>query len=205
MYWSVLRAMGLSTRVGLGNRKEQDTPHEPDVRMGVTRGSPMFKDMNYHYSSDFVCPFFLRSLAMPNPTQKTTITRCAHMVDAFDRPYWGYNSDELAKIDPMCPIAGFPFLPPTATQRPSDHTMPEVDSTHSTLEFLWGPDLGSLHTVAQMGVTAFGWSANSGLAFPSMDPLAMPVWNQEVKQRRATTEDIFGLDSGLQDDQPESV
>ena len=123
-------------------------------------------------------PFFLRSLAMPNPTRKTTITRCVRIVAAVDRPYWGYNSDELAKIDPMCVVAGFPFLPPTATQRPSDHTVPEVDST---LEFPWAPDLGSLRPVAPIGVTADRWSGDSSLVFPLMDPLAVPAWNGEIE------------------------
>ena len=147
----------------------------------------------------FPLVFFLLSLAMPSPTQKTTITRYVHLEAAVDRPYWGYNSDELAKIDPM---SVFRYLPPTATQRPSSRTTPEVDST---LEFPRGLDLDSLHTLAQMGVPAYGWSAHSGLVFPSMDPLAMPVWNEEVKQRRATTDDIFRFDSGPQPDQLESV
>ena len=115
---------------------------------------------------------------MPNPILKTTITRYVHMVDALDRPYWGYNSDELAMIDPLCVVAGFPFLPPTATQRSSDHTMPEVDST---LEFPWVPDLGSLRPVAPMGVTADKWSADSSLVVPSVNPLAVPAWNGEVE------------------------
>ena len=135
-------------------------------------------ELDYHYSSNFLCPFFLRSLAMPNPIQKTTITRYVHMVAAVDRPYWGYNSDELAKIDPMCVVTGFPLLPPTATQRLSDHTIPEV---YSTLEFPWAPDLGSLRPVASMGVTADRWSADSSLVFPSMDPFAVPAWNGEIE------------------------
>ena len=149
---------------------------------------------------------------MPNPTQKTTITRYVYIVAAVDRSYWGYNSDELAKIDPMCVVAGFRFLPPTATQRLSDHTMPEVDST---LEFPWGPDLGSLHLVAPMGVTAMGvtaerWSADSNLVLPSLDPLAVPEWNGEIEvkvpnQRRATTDHIFRFDPGPQHDQIESM
>ena len=149
---------------------------------------------------------------MSNPNQNATITRYVHIVAAVDRPYWGYNSDELAKIDPMCVVAGFRFLPPTATQRPSDHTMPEVDST---LEFPCGPVLGSRHLVRPMGVTTMGviaerWSADSSLVFPSLDPLAVPAWNGEMEvrysnQRRATTDDIFRFDPGPQHDQLESV
>ena len=115
---------------------------------------------------------------MPNPTRKTTITRCVRVIAAVDRPHWGYNSDELAKIDPMCVVAGFPFLPPMATQRPSDYTMPEVDST---LELPWAPDLGSLRPVALMGVIADKWSADSSLVFPSADPVAVPAWNREIE------------------------
>ena len=100
------------------------------------------------------------------------------MVGALDRTYWGYNSGELAKIDPMYGAAGFPFLPPTATQRPSDHTMQEV---YSTVESSWGPDLGSLRPVAPMGVTADKWSSDSSLVFQSMGPLAVPAWNGEIE------------------------
>ena len=120
--------------------------------------------------------FSLRSLAMPNPTQKTTITRYVHIVTAVCRSYWEYNSDELAKIDPICVVAGSRFLPPTAT--PSERTMPEDDST---LGFPWGPDLGSLHPVAVKAGTADRWSADSSLIFPSMDPFAVPAWNGEIE------------------------
>ena len=77
----------------------------------------------------------------------------------------------------------FRYLPPTATQRPLGHTIREVDSTP---EFPWGPDLGTLHLVAPMAVTAMGvtaerWSADSSVVFPSMDPLAVPAWNGEIE------------------------
>ena len=134
--------------------------------------------IQHHCSSDFLRHFFPRSPTMANPILKTTITRYVHIVAAIGKPYQGHNSDELAKIDPMCVVAGFPFLPPTATERPSDHTMSEVDST---LGFPWGPDLGPLHPVAAMGVTADKWSTDSSLVFPSMDPVAKPACNEEIE------------------------
>ena len=115
---------------------------------------------------------------MADPILKTTITRYVHIVAAVGRPYQGHNSDELAKIDPMRVVAGFPFLPPTATQRPLDHTMPGGDST---LGSPWGPDLGPLQPVAPMGVHADKWSTNSSLVIPSMDPVASPAWNKEIE------------------------
>ena len=127
---------------------------------------------------------------MTNPTQKTTITRYVNIVAAVDRSYWGYNSDELAKIDPMCVAAGFRFLPPTAAQRPSEDKVPEIDPI---LEFPWGPVLGSRHLVAPMGmgitameVTAERWSADSSLVFPSLDPLAVPAWDGEIEVKVPT-------------------
>ena len=192
---SVLRANGPENTCGLGNRREGNAPLKPDECDAA--GSYIiclpFNDLNHHYSSDFLRHFFPRSLAMPNPILKTTITRYVHMVGALDRPDWGYNSDELAKIDPMCGVAGFRFLPPTATQRPSDCTMPGVDST---LEFPWVPDLGSPHPVAPMGVTADKWSADSSLVFPSSDPLLLrsgligvdiPTSNRHAQENRLST------------------
>jgi hypothetical protein len=76
----------------------------------------------------------------------------------------------------MAIVAGFQVLPPMTTQRASDHTMPESDST---LEFPWVPGLGSLHPVAPIEVTADRWSTTSSLLFPSMDPLVMPACNKE--------------------------
>ena len=92
-----------------------------------------------------------------NPIRKTTVTRCVHILPAADIPYWGPSrSDQLATTDPTSSVAGFP-----------------------TLDFPWVPDLDSLHRMASSEVIADRWSNNPGLVFPSMDPLAMPEWNEE--------------------------
>jgi len=110
---------------------------------------------------------------MLDPTQKTAITRFVHILTSIGVSYWGHNSNELAAIDPM---SIFQFLPPTATQRASDHTMPEGDST---LEYLCDLGLGSLHPVAPKEVTTDRWNTTSSLVFPSMAPLVMLAWNEE--------------------------
>ena len=79
-------------------------------------------------------------------------------------------------MDAMSAAASFQFLPPTPAQRASYHTAPKVDST---LEFSWVPNLGSLHPVAPIELTADRSSTTSLLVFPPMDPLDMPVWNEE--------------------------
>jgi len=109
---------------------------------------------------------------MLDSSQKTTITRFVHILAAISITYWEH-SDELTMIDPM---SNFQVLPPTATQRASDHTIPEGGST---LEYLCGLGLGSLHPVAPKAVTVDRCSTTSGLVFTSMDPLAMPAWNEE--------------------------
>ena len=110
---------------------------------------------------------------MLGPIQKTTITRFVHILAAVDRTYWEHNSDELAAIDPMSLVANFQFLPPTATQRTSYHTIPAGDSTLGS-----SCDLGegSLHP---KGATADRRGTTSSLVFPSMDPLAVAAWNEE--------------------------
>ena len=107
-------------------------------------------------------------------------------------------------MDAMSAAADFQFLPPTPAQRASYHTAPNGDST---LEFSWVPDLGSLHPVAPIELTADRSSTTSLLVFPPMDPLDVPVWN-EVKvpnQSRAMADNVSRFDSGLQHDQLESV
>ena len=86
--------------------------------------------------------------------------------------------DELTTTDPMSAVAGFQFLPPTPAQRASYHTVPKADSA---LELSWVPDLGSLHPVAPIELTADRSSAASSLVFPSVHPLDMMVWNQEIE------------------------
>ena len=112
-----------------------------------------------------------------NPIQKTTITRFVHILAAVDGSYWEHNSDELAKVDPISIVTGFEFLPPTATQRASDHTIPKGDST---LEFSCDSGLGSLHPMAPIEVAADRWSTTPSLVF---DPPVMSAWNEagEVK------------------------
>jgi len=126
--------------------------------------------------------FFPHFLAMLGPIQKTTITRFVHILAAVDRTHWEHNSDELAAIDPMFPVANLQFLPPMATQRASDHMMPASDST---LEYSCDLGLGSLRPVAPKEVTADRWSTTLGLVSPSisMDPLAAPAWNEEREVR----------------------
>ena len=46
-------------------------------------------------------------------------------------------------------------------------------------DYLWDPVLGSLRPVAPIKGTTDRWSTTSSLVFPSMDPLAMPAWNEE--------------------------
>jgi hypothetical protein len=66
-------------------------------------------------------------------------------------------------------VAGFQFLPPTRARRASEGD--------SSIEYPWVLDLGSLHPVAPMGVTADRWSTTD-LDFPSMDLLAVRSWNE---------------------------
>ena len=117
---------------------------------------------------------------MLGPIQKTTITRFVHILAAVDRTYWEHNSDELAAIDPMSLGVNFQFLPPTATQRAPDHTMPAGDSTLGSSCDL---GVGSLHPMAPKEVTADRWSTTSSLVSTSMDPLAVPTWNEEREVR----------------------
>ena len=79
--------MGLRTRVEIEGKGTPLKPDECDAAGPYI--SLLFNDLDYHCSSDSLCPSFLRSLAMPNPTQKTTITRYVHIVAEVDRPYWG--------------------------------------------------------------------------------------------------------------------
>jgi len=130
--------------------------------------------------SDFPHYFFPHFLAMLRPIQKTTITRFVHILAAVDRAYWEHNSDELAAIDPMSLVANLQFLPPTATQRASDHMMSAGDST---LEYSCNRGLGSLNPMAPMEATADRWSATSNIVSRSMDPLAMPAWHEEREVR----------------------
>jgi hypothetical protein len=111
---------------------------------------------------------------------------------AVDKSYWEHNSDQLTTIDPMS-IVQFP--PPTATQRASDYTVPEVDST---LEYPCDLGLDSLRPIAPKEVTTNGWSTVSRLVFP-MSPLAMPNGDEEreVKlphRRRAIADEAFRFD-----------
>jgi hypothetical protein len=143
------------------------------------------------------------SFAMLNPIQKTTITRFVHILVTVDRSYWEHNSDELATIDPMAIVQ---FARSTATQRASDYTTSEVDSTP---EYPCDLGLGSLRPIAPKEVTANRWSTASRLVF-SMGPLAMPNWDEEreVKvphRRRAIADNVFRFDSGPQHDRLESA
>jgi len=117
---------------------------------------------------------------MLGPIQETTITWFMHILTALDRAYWEHNSDELAAIDPKSIVANFQFPPPTATQRASDHTTP---TGASTLEYSCNLGMGSLHPVAPKEVTVDRWSTTPRLVPPSMDPLAVPAWN-EVREVR---------------------
>ena len=56
------------------------------------------------------------------------------------------------------------------------------------LEFPWDLDLGSLRRVAPIEVTADSWSTIPILDFLSMDPLAMPAWNEEREVNVPQTE-----------------
>jgi len=117
---------------------------------------------------------------MLGPIQKITITRFVHILAAVDITYWEHNSDELAAIDPMSLVANFQFLPPTAIQRASDHTMPAGDSTLGSSSDL---GVGSLHPMAPKEATADRWSTTSSIVCPSMGPLAVPAWNEEREVR----------------------
>jgi len=130
--------------------------------------------------SNFLHHFSPHFLTMLGPIQKTTITRFVHILAAVHRTYWEHNSDELAAIDPMSLVANFQFLPPTATQRASDHTMSAGDSTLGSSCDL---GLGSLHPVAPKEVTADRWSTTSSLVSSPVDPLAVPAWNEESEVR----------------------
>ena len=72
-------------------------------------------------------------------------------------------------------------------QSASYHTVPKGDST---LEFSWVPDLGYLHPVAPTH-TADRWSTAPTRVFPSMDPLDMPVWNEERKVKVPQPEETY--------------
>jgi hypothetical protein len=131
------------------------------------------------------------SFAMLDPIQKTTITRFVHILAVVDRSDWEHNSDELATIDPMAIVQ---FAPSTATQRASDYTTSEADSTP---EYPCDLGLGSLRPIAPKEVPANRWSTASRLVFP-MGPLAMPNRDEEreVKvphRRRAIADDVFLL------------
>ena len=76
----------------------------------------------------------------------------------------------------MSAVAGFQYLLSTVAQRAPGHMTPEGDST---TEFFWDPDLSSLHPLAPIKGTADKWSTTPSLVFPSMDPLAIPEWNEE--------------------------
>jgi hypothetical protein len=108
---------------------------------------------------------------------------------------------------PMSIVAGFQFLPPTPAQRASHHTMPEGDST---LEYPLGSGPGFPASRGSDGGHRDRWSTTSSLVFPSMDPLAMPAWDEErevkVPQPEASyTDNAFRFHSGPQHDQLESV
>ena len=125
--------------------------------------------------------FFPHSLEMlagtTNPIQRTTVSRFVHTLAAVDTSYWGPNRfDELTTTGPMSAVAVFPSLPPTPAQRASYYTVPKGDSK---LEFSRVPDLGSLRPVTPIELTADRWSTTSSCVFPSMDPLDLPVWNEE--------------------------
>jgi len=119
---------------------------------------------------------------MLGPIQKITITRFVHILAAVDRTYREHNSDELAAIDPMSPVANLQLLPPMATQRASGHMMPASDST---LEYSCDLGLASLRPIAPKEVTADRWGTTLSLVPPSisMDPLAVPAWNEEREVR----------------------
>jgi len=138
-----------------------------------------FSDLPHRYSTAVISSitFFPHFLAMLGSIQKTTITRFVHILAAVDRTYWEHNSDELAAIDPMSPVP-----PPMATQRASDHMVP---ASGSTLEYSCDLGLGSLGPVAPKEVTADRWSTTLSLVSPSisMDPLAVPAWNEEREVR----------------------
>ena len=99
------------------------------------------------------------------------------MIDLIEDPN---RLDAPTTTDPIPAVAGFRILPPIPARRASFHAIPIGDST---LEFSWAPDLGSLHPVAPIELTPDRWSTSSSLVCPSMDPLAMLVWNEgrEVK------------------------
>ena len=114
-----------------------------------------------------------------NLTQKTTSTRFVHTLATVDRSYLigePNRSDKLTTTDPTSAVAGSRFLPPTSAQRASYHT---TLTGNSALEFAWVPDLGSLHHLAPIELTADRWSTTSSLVVPSMDLLDMPAWNEE--------------------------
>jgi hypothetical protein len=84
------------------------------------------------------------------------------------------RSDGPTTMPPMSAVAAFQFLPPTRDGGAS-YMMSEGDSS---IEYPWVPDLGSLHPVAPMEVTADRWSTTSNLDFPPMEPLAVRSWNE---------------------------
>ena len=123
-----------------------------------------------------------------NQIRKTTVTRFVHILAAVERSHWEPNRfDQLTTTDPTSAVPGSRFLPPTSAQRASYHTTLTGDSA---LEFAWVPDLGSLHHLAPIELTADRSSAASNLVFPSVHPLDMSVWNEErevkVPQPEAT-------------------
>ena len=116
-----------------------------------------------------------------NPIQKATVTRFVHILAAIDGSYWGPSrSDELTTTDPTSAVVDRRFHPPTPVQGAPSHTTPQGDST---LELSWDPDQGFLHREAPIEVTADRWDTILDLDFLSMDPSAMPAWNEvrEVK------------------------
>ena len=141
-------------------------------------------DLNYRYIRPV---FFPRSLVML-AIQKTTVTQFVHILAAVDTSYWGPNrSDELTTTDPGSAVADFRSLPPTLAQSASYHTLPMGDST---LELSWVPDLDFLHPVAPTHA-ADRWNTASSFVVPLMDPLSMPVWNEENEVRVPQPEESY--------------
>jgi hypothetical protein len=108
-----------------------------------------FSNLSYRYSGPIIPSVLFshrcHSLAMPDPIQKTTITRSVHIPAAVDGSHLEHNSAELTTIDPMS-IVQFP--PPTATQRASYYAMPAADPT---LEYPCDLGLGPLHPARAEG------------------------------------------------------
>ena len=89
----------------------------------------------------------------------------------------------------MMDATGFQSLPPTPPQRASHHTAPKDDSA---FEFSWAPDLGFLPRVAPIELTTEWRSTNSSLVFLPMNPLDIPVWNEEREVKVPQLEASYG-------------